>query len=582
MTTKNSQQATPAEQLEALRQATLAITSKLDRDELLREIIERATALLRAKGGGIFEYYPEAQELTTIVNTSGESGLRTTLRAGEGTTGRLVFSKRPYIIIDDYQQWPGRALAYAGKRSFGAVLEVKIVWQGQLLGSLYVEDDIPRRFTEEDANLLLMFADQAAIAMNNAKLIRGLKEGRENLASLSRAAQSLSGQVDPEQVLRTSAEETREQLGCHSVVIWPHDKELDRFLPTDLVQAGIPEADLQEFMSREPFAGILRAVIREGWLAVPDVGQDSGGDFTVGAARKELLLRTGVRSFQGAALKVGDEPVGVMFVNYAEPRCFTDEDCLSMKGRAEQAALALIIVRNAQLSEERKRKLYEHEVLVVLSKMLLETVGLEEVLGHAVSMARRVLNADCCSIVLPDKDGRLLLVAQEGWGNIEVGETEIGSRDNSETHYVVETGWTLRVADYQTEARFTPTKKGLENGIKSGMGVPMFRESQVVGPCSSTRERSASSPTPKRTPLANRKPDGHRAPQCRTGREADRVPERPHQRWPVHRRERPRPCAGPRRDSQAGILMPIRRRGGEALNGNAPAVRRGDPDALLP
>jgi GAF domain-containing protein len=492
-----------AEQLEALRKTALAVTSILDTDKLLREITDQAAALLKAKNGGIFEVHSGPLESTVIVDSSpGGRKKGVTLRPGEGMAGRLLLSDEPYMIVDNYEEWPGRAQVGADRRPTGAVLEVKIMWQGGMIGTLFVEDEVGRKFAQEDAELLMLFALHAAAAMNNAKLvkglIKGLSEGQENLASLSLAALSLSEQIDPEQVLHMIAEQTLASMECHSVTIWPYDNGADKFLADDLMAVGLSEVELQEFKSMgPPRGGIARAVMREGWLCVPDVKDAADYEFLKNTPRLQLLLSVGIKSFQGVALKVGNESVGVMFANYDYPRLFSEEDSRLMKAQAVHAALALIIARNAQLSEARKQKLEEQGVLLDLSRQMLDEIskqlpielstqpsgeaGRKRILKRAVNVARDVLKVECCSIVLPDREGRLLVVAQEGLVNVEEGRTEIGRGRRSQTGYIIEMRNPSRVHDYDKQQDFDPPALLTQNKIRSGMGVPMFRESEVIG-----------------------------------------------------------------------------------------------------
>lgn len=457
-----------AEQLDALRQTTLAVTSKLERDQLLNEIIDQAVGLLKAKKGGIFEHHPENQELTVIVGYY----TGTTLRVGEGMAGRLACSDELFMIVDNYEEWPGRAPVEAGKRPSGAVLEVKIMWQGQIIGDLFVEADVPRKFTYEDAQLLLWFADQAAIAMNNAKLVRELREKQDNLASLSLAAQSLSGKIDPVEVLQRIAEQARASLNGDSATLWPYDRVRDEFLVDELVTVGIAGPELQEFKKQmPPPGGISRGILNKGWLGVEVVTRDF--EFMRNTPRTDLLLRMGIKSFQGVVLRVGDEPVGVMYVNYNRERRFSVEDKRHMEWLATNAALALAIVRNARLFVGRE--------LVALSEYFLTTLNRQEILDHAVQMARRLLKTDRGSIVLPDAKGRLLVVAEDGEPDVKTGKLEVERGRQSQTGYTIDTRKPKRVSDYEAETEFTRSDFLIEKGLKSGMSVPMLSKSKIVG-----------------------------------------------------------------------------------------------------
>jgi GAF domain-containing protein/CheY-like chemotaxis protein len=84
-------------------------------------------------------------------------------------------------------------------------------------------------------------------------------------------------------------------------------------------------------------------------------------------------LETGVRSFQGIALRVGDEEVGagdraagVLYLNYKEPRVFSDEERRALKNFATYAALSL---RNARLLDQVTRTNNAAEVVARVSAL---------------------------------------------------------------------------------------------------------------------------------------------------------------------------------------------------------------------
>ncbi len=181
-----------ADQLDALRRTTLAITSRLDRQTLLGALIQQAVVLLRAKSGGVYEYYHKRGELVIIADHGRPTSvLGNILKVGEGMAGRLVQSGTPFMIVDDYNQWEGRAPGYGDQRPFGAVIEVLLRWQEQIIGVLYIDDEVGRIFTEEDARLLSLFADHAAIALVNAELTAKEERKSQRLEQLSQVTREI-------------------------------------------------------------------------------------------------------------------------------------------------------------------------------------------------------------------------------------------------------------------------------------------------------------------------------------------------------------------------------------------------------
>ncbi|MFZ0544003.1 MAG: GAF domain-containing protein, partial [Candidatus Promineifilaceae bacterium] len=213
-----------ARQFETLGRATLAITSPLDRDFLLKTIIQKAVELLSARQGGLYEYDPGRGELTLIATYQGpETLLGKKLKAGEGMAGRLVKSDEPFMIIDNYKDWDGKAPGYDDQISFDAVIEVPLKWQDQVTRVLYVEDAPGRQFTPEEGRLLRLFADHATVTLINAELIdKDLAKFRrlERLSSASNEIIAQLGNVTLDNLLNLIAQKATEILRAEACGIF--------------------------------------------------------------------------------------------------------------------------------------------------------------------------------------------------------------------------------------------------------------------------------------------------------------------------------------------------------------------------
>jgi signal transduction histidine kinase/DNA-binding response OmpR family regulator/HAMP domain-containing protein/HPt (histidine-containing phosphotransfer) domain-containing protein len=159
-----------ADELEALRTTLADITAELELPALLRAIVERATGLLDASGGELGLYDEASQEIWILVcHNMGKDYVGTRLALGEGAMGRAAQTGEP-LIIGDYQTWEGRAAQYAGSALHGGVT-VPLMVGSRLVGAIGVADVDPQRdFGAADLHLLKLFADQAAIAIENARL----------------------------------------------------------------------------------------------------------------------------------------------------------------------------------------------------------------------------------------------------------------------------------------------------------------------------------------------------------------------------------------------------------------------------
>ena len=155
----------------ALYETTHDLVIERDLSKLLHVIVERATRLLHADGGGLYLCEPERDQVRCVVSYNTPHDFTdTTLKYGEGAAGVVAQTGQP-LFIDDYSGWEGQAKVYSDEKIFDAVLSVPIKWQDQVIGVLHaLTYGSEKRFSQEDLNLIASFADQAAIALENARL----------------------------------------------------------------------------------------------------------------------------------------------------------------------------------------------------------------------------------------------------------------------------------------------------------------------------------------------------------------------------------------------------------------------------
>jgi diguanylate cyclase (GGDEF)-like protein/PAS domain S-box-containing protein len=164
------------QELDALRATMTEMSSELELDRLLRSILERAVALLGASDGELSMYEEARGALFVRVSYNmpfDNTGKR--VEWGEGATGHVAHTGQP-LIIDDYLAWEGRVPDYEdlGKKS---VILVPLLAGLQVLGVIGVGDaKLRRSFDEEDVELLTLFAQQATIAIQNARLFTEVQQ----------------------------------------------------------------------------------------------------------------------------------------------------------------------------------------------------------------------------------------------------------------------------------------------------------------------------------------------------------------------------------------------------------------------
>ncbi len=160
------------------------ITAQVAFEPILQLIVERARELLHAEMS-LLALRQEGSDTFAMQASSGpvpEALARVRFRPGEGLGGRVAATGMPIVVGDYLEEYRGspflKILEEADLRSAVAVpLKVRDV----AIGVLYVHSRAPHQFREEDRQLLSALADQAALAIEQARLYEATKRHAEEL-----------------------------------------------------------------------------------------------------------------------------------------------------------------------------------------------------------------------------------------------------------------------------------------------------------------------------------------------------------------------------------------------------------------
>ena len=177
-----------AAELAGLQDTILEITAPHEMPALLQTITERAARLLGADGGGLYLCDEAKREVTCVVSFQTlKDYAGTVLKYGEGAAGIVADTGQP-LLVADYRTWSGRAAIYEEQKPFKALVSAPIIWQGHVIGVLHSLRYSTGVFRQEDQDLLILLANHAAIALQNARL---LDEVRQELAERIQAVAAL-------------------------------------------------------------------------------------------------------------------------------------------------------------------------------------------------------------------------------------------------------------------------------------------------------------------------------------------------------------------------------------------------------
>jgi PAS domain S-box-containing protein len=168
----------------ALLDTMADLSSDLELPRVLQAVLNRAVTLLGVTGGEVAIYEEQPKQLVVVASQNiGKDSTGTRLALGEGAMGHTARTREP-LIIPSYHEWLGRSGQYADVMVH-SVMGAPLLIGRRLVGAIAtVHSDPNRLFGPEDLRLLTMFAPQAAIAIENARLYAAAQRQKQYFEEL--------------------------------------------------------------------------------------------------------------------------------------------------------------------------------------------------------------------------------------------------------------------------------------------------------------------------------------------------------------------------------------------------------------
>jgi diguanylate cyclase (GGDEF)-like protein len=333
------------EESDALRATLADISSELELAKLLQAVLERAASLLNAQGGELGLYRKEENVIEIVASYNlGEDFSGKKLAIGEGAMGKAAETFEA-VIIDDYSQWPGRSLQYP-EGPWRGVIAVPMQIGGRLVGAIGMVDfDEKRKFSASDQRLLNLFAQQAAIAVENARLYQSTREAADRRAVLHKVSQEIVAvRLDPETIYTAIHQAAGALMPTEAFAITLYDKN------TVTIEA-VYQIDQQGRSPNQSFPadrGISGRIVQTGTsLYIPDMLEELGKIDAIHFGDPIV-----VRSILAVPMRLGGEITGMLSAQSYDPHAYTADDQRLLEMLASYAAVAL---DNSRLLKEVQR-----------------------------------------------------------------------------------------------------------------------------------------------------------------------------------------------------------------------------------
>jgi GAF domain-containing protein/ActR/RegA family two-component response regulator len=457
---------------ESLADLGRLVSQSLNLVEVAQRIADSAHVLLGAAASTLYRL-AESGDLVELAS-AGElgPGLRSplVLPRGTGVSGLAVRERRPVVtanaLRDPRVQLTPEWRAGAESAPFRAVLGLPLTVQDRVIGALAVADREGRVFDAEDLRLAQTLADQAALALDNARLYEEAQRRLAELATVQRVARAINSTLRLEEVFQAVVHQISTAFGYRMVSI--HLVTGDGLA----LQACV---GYQQVIPLIPFdKGMTGRVARTGRAEfVRDATQDQDFLFAVPDVRQGIIVP--LKGSDGRVLgTVGIESTG-------EP-ALSEADLTLLTLLADQISVA---VANARFYAQATRRQAEAEELARTARTLAESLDTAEVGERILQSVVRLFNVHTATLRLLQPDGSLIAVGLGGPARQHYPTGHVLPARMGLPGRAVAEGRPVWVRDVRNEPDLTLTDdlrgRILATGNRASLAVPLSAKGKIVG-----------------------------------------------------------------------------------------------------
>jgi GAF domain-containing protein len=456
-------------ELEAISEASQTISSSNDLGSLYKMLHAQINATIGNVNFAVALYnqHNNTIELPYTVE-EGRIHSEDPFPLGEGLISILIRTRQPLMIVEDTQ----RHLAALGAKMVGAPakswLGCPLVVGGDAIGALIIQDiEHELRFTQDDLRLMISLSAQVAGAIYNISLLEDSRRNALQLQTVAEISREVSGTLIVDNLLRQAVTLVHERFNFYHAAVFLVDASGD----FAVIREATGEAGAQMKRAGHKLGIGSKSIVgyvtqQKQVLVVNDVVHDPN------YYANPLLPET--RAEACLPLHVGDRILGVLDVQSQRAYAFTDENIRILQILSDQLAVAVV---NSELFAEAQERLSQHRLLHHVTTAAASSTTIEEALNSAVQGLQVTLGGDQISIMMADKEQKMLEVkASVGYPNEDSARLRI-------PFGVGITGWVATRRQAQRSGDVTKDSRyiAVNPKVRSELAIPLVYRNEVLG-----------------------------------------------------------------------------------------------------
>lgn len=458
--------------LDLLQDVGMRIISAQNTNEILVRIVAGAIQLVGAVAGVIYLVSEDGRSI--IQEFSYPPGFDYPLPRMEkgGVVARIVDNGEVLIYPNISQEPLANPMIHERVQS---AIAIPLKLREKVIGVLFLNDTKPRDFTDTEVSLLLTLASQAAIAIQNTRLLTDLQRQVKGHMTLNSVGARLLGTLDEETILSQVARSVADTLDCTHCSVF----KLERGKLVVKAAEGNREWSLHLGRTFEQGAGVAGWVAQEGQPAlVADTSQDErhvGGWSMPQADPRSLVV---------APILLEGKVHAVISAEQDRKAAFDSHDLRLLETLSSQASQA---IRNARLYADLELQVERLRTLNQVSRTLSSGLDDESIFRTVNEAVVQTLGCTHCTYFALRNN--LLIPQTTSSATQEHKITRSLVLGEGLAGWVAQSGTAIVVQDTKEDKHFTPSYHTRPETDRSMLVVPAWVEGKVIGVFSADKDR---------------------------------------------------------------------------------------------
>lgn len=347
----------------------LSETEKIGLTNVLKLIVNSARDLIPGAEQAVIHSLDEDNSLLIPEAAVGFQDVwagKAKLKLGAGIAGQAITSGETINVTDVHTD--KRFLNFGAPVQFRSLMVTPIISGEKTLGSISVQSKKPNAFAQNEANLLGTLGTNAAIAIENARLLESTQQALRETNALYRISRGLLA-LNAEELLEDAVDLLEKNFSYHLVQVYLIDPKSGDFILK--ASSGETGKRLKELNHR----------LKVGSGIVGHVAETRKPFFTNDVDQVifhiKNPLRPEIKSEMALPIQAGDQLLGIMDIQQSETKNFTPRDLQLVEVVADQLAASLLkadlyetLQKSLEQEKAMRNQLVQNERLAIMGRLL--------------------------------------------------------------------------------------------------------------------------------------------------------------------------------------------------------------------